>query len=79
MKIVKISSLGCPSCILMNKVFNQIKEKLSNCKKDIMAFFKGRTLITQYGNYRSYKIGDIDFDRSVENTTFNICILSITI
>jgi thiol-disulfide isomerase/thioredoxin len=27
MKIVKISSLGCPSCILMNKVFNQIKEK----------------------------------------------------
>ena len=27
MKIVKISSLGCPSCIIMNKVFNKIKEK----------------------------------------------------
>ena len=27
MKIVKINSLGCPSCIIMNKVFNQIKEK----------------------------------------------------
>ena len=27
MKIVKITSLGCPSCIIMNKVFNQIKEK----------------------------------------------------
>lgn len=27
MKIVKISSLGCPSCIIMNKIFNQIKEK----------------------------------------------------
>ena len=27
MKIVKISSLGCPSCIIMNKVFNQIKEE----------------------------------------------------
>ena len=27
MKIVKISSLGCPSCIIMNKVFNQLKEK----------------------------------------------------
>ena len=25
MKIVKITSLGCPSCIIMNKVFNQIK------------------------------------------------------
>ena len=27
MKIVKISILGCPSCIVMNKVFNKIKEK----------------------------------------------------
>ena len=45
--------------------------KNENSKKEIMAFFKGRTLITQYGNYRSYKIGDIDFDRNVDNTTFN--------
>ena len=29
MKIVKINSLGCPSCIIMNKVFNQIKEEYS--------------------------------------------------
>ena len=29
MKIVKITSLGCPSCIIMNKVFNQIKEEYS--------------------------------------------------
>ena len=27
MKVVKINSLGYPSCIIMNKVFNQIKEK----------------------------------------------------
>ena len=38
-------------------------------KKEIINFFKGRILITQYGNYRSYKIGDIDFDR---NVNFNI-------
>ena len=25
MKIVKITSLGCPSCIIMNKFINQIK------------------------------------------------------
>lgn len=25
MKIVKINSLGCPSCIIMNKIINQIK------------------------------------------------------
>ena len=55
---------------ICQKYGNDIKNE--NSKKDIMAFFKGRTLITQYGNYRSYKIGDIDFDRTVENTTFNI-------
>ena len=27
MKIIKISSLACPSCIIMNKIINQIKEK----------------------------------------------------
>ncbi len=27
MRIVKISSLGCPSCIIMNKVINQIKSE----------------------------------------------------
>ena len=27
MKIVKINSLGCPSCIIMNKIFNNIKEE----------------------------------------------------
>ena len=55
---------------ISQKYGNDIKNE--NSKKDLMAFFKGRTLITQYGNYRSYKIGDIDFDRTVENTTFNI-------
>ena len=55
---------------ISQKYGNDIKNE--NSKKDIMAFFKGRTLITQYGNYRSYNIGDIDFDRTVENTTFNI-------
>lgn len=25
MKIIKITSLGCPSCIIMNKVINEIK------------------------------------------------------
>ena len=55
---------------ISQKYGNDIKNE--NSKKDLMAFFKGSTLITQYGNYRSYKIGDIDFDRTVENTTFNI-------
>ena len=49
-----------------NKITNE------NCKRDILSFFKGKTLITQYGNYRSYKISDINFDRTTDNTTFNI-------
>ena len=32
MKIVKITSLGCPSCIIMNKVINQIKIKTKRIK-----------------------------------------------
>ena len=53
---------------------NRDENDFSNegCRKEIMSFFKGRTLITRYGNYRSYKIGDIDFDRDVNNVTFNI-------
>lgn len=27
MKIVKINSLACPSCIIMNEIFDKIKEK----------------------------------------------------
>ena len=27
MRIVKINSLGCPSCIIMNKIINEIKQE----------------------------------------------------
>lgn len=27
MKIVKISSLGCPSCIIMNNILNKVKDE----------------------------------------------------
>ena len=30
MKIVKINSLGCPSCIIMNKIINELKKDASN-------------------------------------------------
>ena len=29
MKIVKINSIACPSCIIMNSRFNELKEKYS--------------------------------------------------
>ena len=55
---------------ISKKYDNEINKE--NCKKEILSFFKGKTLITQYGNYRSYKITDIDFDKTTYNTTFNI-------
>ena len=55
---------------IAKKYGNDLKNE--SCKNDIVSFFKGKTLITQYGNYRSYKIGDIDYDRTVDNATFNI-------
>ena len=55
---------------IAKKYDNDLKNE--SCKNDIVSFFKGKTLITQYGNYRSYKIGDIDYDRTVDNATFNI-------
>ena len=30
MKIVKINSLGCPSCIIMNKIINELKSEYKN-------------------------------------------------
>jgi len=32
MEIIKISSLACPSCIIIKKVINQIKEKYNKIK-----------------------------------------------
>ena len=50
MKIVKINSLGCPSCIIMNKVFNQIKEEYS---------FDLEELDYDFDDIEEYKVGDI--------------------
>ena len=69
-KIIITGLTAYEKIIEISKKYNN-DYKNENSKKEIMAFFKGRTLITQYGNYRSYKIGDIDFDRNVDNTSFN--------
>ena len=30
MKVIKISALWCPSCIIMNKIFNKLREEYSD-------------------------------------------------
>lgn len=50
MKIVKINSLGCPSCIIMSKVFNQIKEKYE---------FELEELDYDFDDIEKYSVGKI--------------------
>jgi hypothetical protein len=40
--------------------------------RDIRSFFKGKTAVAQYGNFRAYRIGDVLIDKNIINTTFNI-------
>lgn len=50
MKIIKINSLGCPSCIIMNKIFNKIKEKYD---------FELEELDYDFDDIEKYKPGNI--------------------
>jgi len=40
--------------------------------REISEYFIGKTVIATYGNFRAYRIGEINFDRDVNNTIFNI-------
>ena len=47
MKIVKINSLGCPSCIIMNKIINELKKEYEDYDfdfDDIEKFNVGKIL-----------------------------------
>ena len=46
--------------------------KSEECSRDISEYFIGKTVIATYGNYRAYRIGQISFDRDVNNTRFDI-------
>ena len=55
----------------------EISDKYGNIKKidsqrEITEYFKGRKVIATYGAYRAYKIGDISFERNINNTEFEI-------
>lgn len=42
------------------------------CMDEIRDYFKGRTVVAMYGKCRGYRITDINFDRTVCNTEFQI-------
>ena len=43
-----------------------------NTRNEIAEYFRGKTVIAQYGNYRAYKIGEVTTDRNITNTFLNI-------
>lgn len=49
-KVIKINSLGCPSCIIMNNVFNKIKNEYS---------FEFEELDFDFDDIEKYNVGKI--------------------
>ena len=41
-------------------------------QREISEYFKGKTVIATYGNYRAYRIGEVSFDRNIDNLEFEI-------
>ena len=57
----------------INDIFRKFGNNRSeDCKREIIEYFKGKTVIATYGNYRAYRIGDISFDKDINNTEFEI-------
>lgn len=62
MKIVKINSLGCPSCIIMNKIINELKKEYEDIEyedydfdfDDIEKFNVGK-ILPVFIFYKNYK------------------------
>ena len=55
----------------------EIRRKSGNMRSEesmraITEYFKGKVVIAGYGNFRAYRIGDISFDRDINNTVFDI-------
>ena len=73
MKIVRISSRGCPSCIIMNKVFNKIKEKYEfeyeeyDFDFDDISKFNAGNIMPVYIIYKDNKeVGRVCGEKSIE-------------
>ena len=41
-------------------------------RREITEYFRGKTVIAQYGTYRAYRIGEVTLDQNVNNTSINI-------
>jgi hypothetical protein len=42
------------------------------CIREFREYFKGRTVIAKYGNFRAYRIGDVTTDQTTKNTSFEM-------
>ena len=57
----------------MKEIAQKFKIKRSQeCIREISEYFIGKTVLAGYGNYRAYRVGEISFDRTINNTSFEI-------
>ena len=77
MKIVKINSIACPSCIIMNNRFNELKDKYNFSYEEIDYDFDeydyevGKTIpvfifLDDAGNELSRLVGEVSRERFEE-------------
>ena len=57
--------------------FEEIRRTMKNMRSEdyrraITEYLKGKVVIAGYGNFRAYRIGEISFDRDINNTAFEI-------
>ena len=56
----------------MEEILRKHGNRGEEAKREINEYFKGKTVIATYGNYRAYRIGEISFDKDIENTSFDM-------
>ena len=57
--------------------FEEFRSRIKNFRSEdyrraITEYLKGKVVIAGYGNFRAYRIGEISFDRDINNTAFEI-------
>ena len=61
----------CSRLLQSNNLFKVFKEAADNQPVRIQQMFKGSTVITTYGRYRTYTIEEIDYEKTPETTFHN--------
>ena len=65
MKIIKISAIWCPACIITNNAFNKLKDNYN---------FELEELDYDFDDVEEYKVGDI---LRIDNNTHSVVVMKV--